>query len=141
MSKSPRVVHTPGEDPAAKAAAAAQESEQTTQATEADAGGGAGAVGPAADQALLAEIAQLRAERDAALAKAQGLESDKAARDAEDERKAAATKAALAEPLRSNKPAPGVHARDVNPTTIRRAVLTAEGWVAPAAAPKHASER
>lgn len=149
MSKSARVIRTPGEEPTAQAAPEAQEHETTDtgQPTEAqdttdpDPEPAASNPTDSADAALQAELAQLRAERDAQAAELRALQDEKAARDAEDRRKDAATQQQLSERLTSNKPMPGLHARDVDPSKIRRAVLTQEGWVAPVAAPKHPSER
>ena len=62
---------------------------------------------------------------------------DKAQRDAAI---AAADSAAMSEKLTSNKPE-GLRAVDVDPTKIRRAVLTLDGWVCPVEAPQYNAHR
>ena len=62
---------------------------------------------------------------------------DKAERDAAI---AAADSAAMAEKLTSNKPE-GLRAVDVDPTKIKRAVLTLDGWVCPVEAPQYGARR
>jgi hypothetical protein len=47
---------------------------------------------------------------------------------------AQADAAAMSEKLASNQPAP-LRAADVDPTKIKRAVLTVDGWVCPAVSP------
>lgn len=64
-------------------------------------------------------------------------DDDKAERDAAI---AAADSAAMAEKLTSNKPE-GVRAVDVDPTKIKRAVLTLDGWVCPVEAPQYGARR
>lgn len=149
MSKTPRVVRTPGEDPAAQPAAEADQAAGTEDA-------GAAAQGkdeefryvppdaddaPALTQALHDEIAQLRAERDALATQAKGLLDDKAAREAADAAKQAATDLQLADRLTSNRPVAGLQPEQVTPSQIRRPVLTEKGWIAPTAAPRHPAER
>ncbi len=53
---------------------------------------------------------------------------------------AAADTAAMSEKLDSNTPAE-LRAVDVDPTKIKRAVLTKDGWVCPAESPAHAGGR
>lgn len=62
---------------------------------------------------------------------------DKAQRDAAI---AAADSAAMGEKLASNKPE-GLRAVDVDPTKIKRAVLTLDGWVCPVEAPQYNAHR
>lgn len=147
MSKPPRVVRTPGEDPAPQPAA---DTEQTAGAEDTgDAGTETLAEGTqvsapeasAADQALLDEIAQLRAERDAAVARAKSAEDAAATRAAEDAAKKAATDAELSDRLTSNRPVAGLQPEQVVPSQIRRPVLTEKGWIAPVIAAKHPAER
>lgn len=64
-------------------------------------------------------------------------EDDKAERDAAI---AAADSAAMSEKLTSNKPE-GLRAVDVDPTKIKRAVLTLDGWVCPVEAPQYGARR
>lgn len=64
-------------------------------------------------------------------------DDDKAERDAAI---AAADSAAMAEKLTSNKPE-GLRAVDVDPTKIKRAVLTLDGWVCPVEAPQYGARR
>lgn len=63
---------------------------------------------------------------------------DKAQRDAAI---AAADSAAMSEKLTSNTPAGGRRAVDVDPTKIKRAVLTLDGWVCPVEAPQYGARR
>ena len=53
---------------------------------------------------------------------------------------AQADAAAMGEKLASNKPAE-LRAVDVDPSKIKRAVLTKDGWVCPAESPAHAGSR
>lgn len=119
MSKKPRVVHTPGEQPAADPQVEQPAADQTEQPT-----------GDDGDD----ELAQLRAEVAA-------LKADKAARTERDTKIAAADKAAMSEKLTSNKPADGLRAVDVDPTKIKRAVLTLDGWVCPVETPAYGGKR
>lgn len=48
---------------------------------------------------------------------------------------AAADRAAMSEKLTSNRPEAGLRAADVDPTKIKRAVLTLDGWVCPDVSP------
>lgn len=64
-------------------------------------------------------------------------DDDKAERDAAI---AAADSAAMSEKLASNKPE-GLRAVDVDPTKIKRAVLTLDGWVCPVEAPQYGARR
>lgn len=64
-------------------------------------------------------------------------DDDKAERDAAI---AAADSAAMSEKLTSNKPE-GLRAVDVDPTKIKRAVLTLDGWVCPVEAPQYGARR
>jgi hypothetical protein len=43
--------------------------------------------------------------------------------------------------LASNTPAAGLRAVDVDPTKIKRAVLTLDGWVCPVEAPQYGARR
>lgn len=65
-------------------------------------------------------------------------DDDKAERDAAI---AAADSAAMSEKLTSNTPAAGLRAVDVDPTKIKRAVLTLDGWVCPVEAPQYGARR
>lgn len=115
MSKSPRIVHTPGEQPAAEVTRALdQDGNPGGNVDQADAG---------AD-----ELEQLRAENAALKAEAQ----QRAQRDAAI---AASDSAAMSERLTSNKPVRGLQPEDVDPTKIKRAVLTEKGWVCPTESP------
>jgi len=115
MSKSARIVHTPGEQPAA----------EVTRALDPD-----GNPGGNVDQADAGadELEQLRAENAALKAEAQ----QRAQRDAAI---AASDSAAMSEKLTSNRPEAGLRAADVDPTKIKRAVLTLDGWVCPEVSP------
>ena len=64
-------------------------------------------------------------------------DDDKAERDAAI---AAADSVAMSEKLTSNKPE-GLRAVDVDPTKIKRAVLTLDGWVCPVEAPQYGARR
>lgn len=48
---------------------------------------------------------------------------------------AATDRAAMDEKLTSNRPEAGLRAADVDPTKIKRAVLTLDGWVCPEVSP------
>ena len=123
MSKQPRVVHTPGEQ--------SPPADPATQTSDGQAGqDAAGAVQDDGDD----ELASLRAEVAA-------LKADKAARAERDAQIAASDKAAMSEKLTSNKPTAGLRAVDVDPTKIKRAVLTLDGWVCPVEAPQYNARR
>ena len=122
MSKQPRVVHTPGEQP--------PPADPATQVGDGQAGqDGGGTEKPVVDElaSLQAEVAMLRAEK-----------AQRAERDAQI---AASDKAAMSEKLTSNKPTAGLRAVDVDPTKIKRAVLTLDGWVCPVEAPQYNAHR
>ena len=123
MPKATRVVHTPGEQPAAADSAAQTNDGQAEQ----DA---AGAQQESADD----ELTRLRAEVAA-------LKADKDARAERDALITASDKAAMSEKLTSNTPAAGLRAVDVDPTKIKRAVLTLDGWVCPVEAPQYGARR
>lgn len=114
MSKSPRIVHTPGEQPAAAT---------DDQADQAGADAGTGDAESEAD-----ELARLRAENAA-------LKAESDARAQRDAAQAKSDKAAMSEKLTSNRPQPGLRAVDVDPSKIKRAVLTLDGWVCPESSP------
>ena len=153
MSKSPRVIHTPGAEPVAAEAADTGTTDhaeavqvpagaELVATPEGDKGPQPDAESAEAKNARLrlelenAQLETLLAEQRANQAKLQA-EIDaaaeaKAKRDAE---QAAADRAAMSERLTSNRPAAGLQPEDVNPNTIRRAVLTEKGWVCPAQSP------
>jgi len=117
MSKTSRIVQTPGEQPAS----VLQLVEDQTHAG-------------AEPESDADELARLRAEIAA-------LKADKDARAERDALIAATDSAAMSERLASNKPVRGLQPEDVDPTKIKRAVLTEKGWVCPSESPGHAGGR
>lgn len=115
MSKQTRVVHNPGEQPPPADPATQTGDDQAQQESGDD------------------EMARLRAEVAA-------LKADKEARAECDALIAAADTAAMSEKLTSNKPG-DLRAIDVDPSKIKRAVLTRDGWVCPVESPTRNSER
>lgn len=114
MSKPPRIVQIPGAEPAA---------ETEDQADQAGADAGTGEPESEAD-----ELARLRAEN-------ADLKAAKEAAAARDAAIAASDTAAMSERLTSNKPVRGLQPEDVDPSKIKRAVLTERGWVCPSESP------
>jgi hypothetical protein len=108
MARTARIVQTPGEQPA-----------DVLQLVEDEAHAG---------ESESDELARLRAEN----AKLKAASAERAERDA---LIAATDSAAMSERLISNKPVRGLQPEDVDPTKIKRAVLTEKGWVCPVESP------
>lgn len=128
MAKSPRIVQTPGAEPAA-ATDSALDPDGNPGGDVDQADGDTGEPESEAD-----ELARLRAEN--AKLKAEGDE-----RKQRDASIAAADRAAMSERLTSNKPVRGLQPEDVDPSKIKRAVLTEKGWVCPSESPVFSQAR